>query len=271
MTLHGYEASIDLAIEKGPFKWFEPNGFLRSLHMQNNVLPAHPHLERRIRDHGIRNVTIFTIAPTGSTGTMTGTSTGCEPYFAFTYWRNSRLGMAEIVEDVAAEWLTANGYEVTSENLQYLPKYFISAMELTPEEHIRTQAAWQKWICSSISKTCNAPNNHTVEDIANIIDLGYESGLKGFTYYRDGSRDEQVLSTTSAGLFGGTEERPELAILAKLDTASLKGLISVAEGYGLFPAENGGEGTDTALGKQPTTEELTIMLSGCIGGKCSNE
>jgi ribonucleoside-diphosphate reductase alpha chain len=268
MAIHGYAASIELAKEKGAFKWFEADGFLASEHMKQNILPVAPYLEAGIREYGIRNVTIFTIAPTGSTGTMTGTSTGCEPYFAFTYWRNSRLGMAEIVEDCAADWLKANGYEVTTENLQHLPAAYVSAMELTPEEHILAQAAWQKWVCSSISKTCNAPNEHTVEDIANIIDLAYDTGLKGFTYYRDGSRDEQVLATSSAGLFGGTEERPELARLAQLDTASLKGLISVAEGYGLFPNEAEAE---EGQHRQPTTEELTIMLSGCIGGKCSNE
>lgn len=269
MTLHGYEESINLAAEKGSFKWFDADGFLSSGHMQINVLPRYPHLEGLIRKHGIRNVTIFTIAPTGSTGTMVGTSTGCEPYFAFTYWRNSRLGMTEVVEDAAASWLENNGYEVTAENLKYLPPYFVSAMELTPEEHILAQAAWQNWVCSSISKTCNAPNEHTVEDIANIIDLAYSKNLKGFTYYRDGSRDEQVLSTTSEGLFGGggTEDKPELAELAKLDSVYLKGLLEIAKGYGIFPGQEAQPDNQSG----PSTEELTIMLSGCIGGKCSNE
>lgn len=264
ITYHGYQASIELAKEKGPFKWFDADGFLSSGHMRENVLPAFPELEKKIRKYGIRNVTIFTVAPTGSTGTMMGTSTGIEPYFSFKYWRNSRLGMTEIVEDVAAEWLEKNGYEVTPENLKYLPDYFVSAMELTPEEHIRTQAVWQKWICSSISKTCNAPNSHTPADIANIVELAYDLGLKGFTYYRDGSRDEQVLATTQDGLFALEKEmkaKPELEVLAQLDSASLKGLIGIAQSFGLLPGEDNSP--------KPTTEELTLMISGCVGGKCT--
>ena len=75
-----------------------------------------------------------------------------------------------------------------------LPSYFVTSMELSPEEHVRVQGALQKWIDSSISKTCNAPNSYSVEDTKQLYDLAYELGCKGVTIYRDGSRSEQVLS-----------------------------------------------------------------------------
>jgi ribonucleoside-diphosphate reductase alpha chain len=119
---------------------------------------------------------------------MVGCSTSCEPYYAWSYYRNSRLGMfeenAKIVDD----------FKQAFPDTDELPEYFVTSMDLTPEEHVRVQAALQKWIDSSISKTCNAPNSYTVEDTKKLYDLAYELGCKGVTIYRDGSRSEQVLS-----------------------------------------------------------------------------
>ncbi|MCX7570773.1 adenosylcobalamin-dependent ribonucleoside-diphosphate reductase [Tumebacillus sp. DT12] len=181
-----YLESVELAKENGPFPMFDADLYMQSGFMQM-MEQEKPHVAAAIREHGVRNVTTMTIAPTGTTGTMVGCSTGCEPYYAWSYYRNSRLGMfeenAKIVDDY---------YNVYGEG--ELPEYFVTAMDLTPVDHVRVQAALQKWIDSSISKTCNAPNSYTVEDTKALYDLAYELGCKGVTIYRDGSRSEQVLS-----------------------------------------------------------------------------
>lgn len=185
-----YLESVELAKENGPFPMFDADQFLASGYMQT-MARERPHVTEAIRQYGVRNVTTMTIAPTGTTGTMVGCSTGCEPYYAWSYYRNSRLGMfeenAEIVEKYKASHPTTEGA---------LPAYFVTSMELTPEEHVRVQAALQRWIDSSISKTCNAPNSYSVEDTKQLYNLAYELGCKGVTIYRDGSRSEQVLSLT---------------------------------------------------------------------------
>ncbi|MCL6444348.1 MAG: adenosylcobalamin-dependent ribonucleoside-diphosphate reductase, partial [Alicyclobacillus sp.] len=182
-----YLESVELAKENGPFPAFDADKFLQSGYMQQ-MAKERPHVVAAIREHGVRNVTTMTIAPTGTTGTMVGCSTGCEPYYAWSYFRNSRLGMFEENAAIVQEYFDKHPNEKT------LPPYFRTAMELTPEEHVRVQGALQKWIDSSISKTCNAPNSYTVEDTKRLYDLAYELGCKGVTIYRDGSRSEQVLS-----------------------------------------------------------------------------
>ncbi len=75
-----------------------------------------------------------------------------------------------------------------------LPDYFVNAMELEPEGHVKTQGSFQRWVDSAISKTCNVPNNYTVEQVSKLYQMMYDLGCKGGTIYRDGSRDEQVLN-----------------------------------------------------------------------------
>src|SRR5690606_17762238 len=89
---------------------------------------------------------------------------------------------------VAQDWFDAHPGETQ------LPAYFVNAMELTPEEHVRVQGAIQRWVDSSISKTANVPNNYTVEQTRELYEYMYELGCKGGTIYRDGSRSEQVLN-----------------------------------------------------------------------------
>ncbi len=182
-----YLESVELAKENGPFPKFDADAFLQSGYMKT-MAEERPHVTAAIRQYGVRNVTTMTIAPTGTTGTMVGCSTGCEPYYAWSYFRNSRLGMFEERATIVEEYLTAHA------PVEGLPDYFVTSMDLSPEEHVRVQAALQKWIDSSISKTCNAPNDYTIEDTKKLYDLAYELGCKGVTIYRDGSRSEQVLS-----------------------------------------------------------------------------
>ncbi|MCL4248105.1 MAG: hypothetical protein KJ065_08160 [Anaerolineae bacterium] len=122
-----------------------------------------------------------------TTGTMVNTSTGIEPFFSWVYYRKSRLGLHEEQVSLVKDWYASHPDETE------LPDYFVTAMDLAPEAHVRVQAAIQRWVDSSISKTANLPNNYTVEQTRELYELMYELGCKGGTIYRDGSRDEQVL------------------------------------------------------------------------------
>ncbi|CCQ94440.1 Ribonucleoside-diphosphate reductase NrdZ [[Clostridium] ultunense Esp] len=178
-----YLASTDIAEEKGSFPKFDAEKHLQGKFIQQ----LDEDVKEAIRTKGIRNVTLLTQAPTGSTGTMVGTSTGIEPYFAFKYTRQSRLGLDEQYVPIAQKWMEEHPG-------QPLPDYFVTAMDLSAEDHIRVQAAIQKWVDSSISKTANAPHDFTVEETKKLYELAFDLGCKGVTIYRDGSRDVQVLS-----------------------------------------------------------------------------
>lgn len=184
IAVTAYETSIELAREKGPFPKFDAEKYLQSGFMKQ--MPEY--IRDLVRRYGIRNVTILTQAPTGSVGTMVGTSTGIEPFFSWTYFRKSRIGVHQEKIKIAQDWLDKHPGEE-------LPAYFATAMDLTPEEHVRVQAAVQKWTDSAISKTVNAPADYTVEQTKQLYTLMFDLGCKGGTIYRDGSRDEQVLAT----------------------------------------------------------------------------
>jgi len=175
-----YKASSDIAAEKGSFPMFEADKFLESGFCRN--LPEE--LKQQIREKGMRNVTLTTQAPTGTVGTMLGTSTGIEPYYAFEFYRQSRLGFHKVKIPLAENYISEDGL---------LPDYFVTAMEMSPSDHIRVQAAVQKWTDSSISKTANAPENFTVEETKQLYEEAYRLGCKGVTIYRDNSRSEQIL------------------------------------------------------------------------------
>ncbi|WP_274363634.1 adenosylcobalamin-dependent ribonucleoside-diphosphate reductase [Paenibacillus thermotolerans] len=182
-----YLSSAEIAAEKGSFKHYDYEKFMQSGFMKN-IVSVYPEVGAAIKKNGMRNVTVITQAPTGSTGTMVGTSTGIEPYFAFEYYRQSRLGFDKQLVPIAQEWKDAHPGEE-------LPEWFITAMDLSAEDHIRAQAAIQRWVDSSISKTANCPADFTVEETKRLYELAFELGCKGVTIYRDGSRDVQVLST----------------------------------------------------------------------------
>jgi len=187
MAREAYLASTEIAAEKGSFPAFEADPYLQSGFMKNMV-ETYPEVGEAVAKRGMRNVTVLTQAPTGSTGTMVGTSTGIEPYFAFEFYRQSRLGFDKQFVPIAQEWQDAHPGET-------LPEWFVTAMDLSAKDHIRTQAAIQRWVDSSISKTANCPSDFTVEETAELYELAFELGCKGVTIYRDGSRDVQVLST----------------------------------------------------------------------------
>jgi len=184
IAVTAYETSVALAQEKGAFSQFNAEKFLQSGFMK--LMPEY--IRNLVKQHGVRNVTIMTQAPTGTVGTMVGTSTGIEPFYSWTYFRKARLGVHEEKIKIAQDWLDAHPG-------QALPEYFVNAMNLTPEEHVRVQAAVQRWTDAAISKTVNAPANYTVDQTKKLYELMYDLGCKGGTIYRDSSRSEQILAT----------------------------------------------------------------------------
>lgn len=201
IAYHQYKTSIEIAGEKGAFPAFDYEKHIESGFMKR-LLTEFPDLKESLKENGIRNVTLNTQAPTGSTGTYIdnipmmrkefgGTTTGIEPYFSWEYWRAGRLGVNKQTADIAREYMEEHGIK----DIKDLPDFFVTAMDLAPEDHVRVQAAVQTWTDSSISKTANCPSDYTVEQVDELYRLSYALGLKGTTIYRDGSRDAQVLST----------------------------------------------------------------------------
>ncbi|CAM3804340.1 vitamin B12-dependent ribonucleotide reductase [Mesobacillus zeae] len=192
-----YRASVELAKEKGSFPFLdgetgEETNSLRNAFIHTGFMQKMPEdIRESILKHGIRNSHLLTVAPTGSTGTMVGVSTGLEPYFSFSYFRSGRLGkFIEVKADIVQEYLDSHP-EADAENL---PHWFVTAMELAPEAHADVQCVIQRWIDSSISKTVNAPKGYSVEQVEKVYERLYKGGAKGGTVYVDGSRDTQVLT-----------------------------------------------------------------------------
>ena len=179
---NAYDVSADIAKEKGAFPKFNKQKYLQGWHVQK--LPKAT--RDKIAKYGIRNAVLLTIAPTGTTSLISGVSSGVEPVYEFEFIRRDRLGEHKMYHPLYDQWKKDHPNEER-------PSYFVSANDLTPEEHVIVQAIAQEYIDSSISKTVNAPNGHTVDDVKNLYMLAYDNGLKGVTYMRDGSR-EGVLS-----------------------------------------------------------------------------
>ncbi|MCS0672411.1 vitamin B12-dependent ribonucleotide reductase [Cytobacillus firmus] len=192
-----YRASVELAEEKGSFPFLtgenaEETNRLRKAFTETGFMQKMPEdIRESILQSGIRNSHLLTVAPTGSTGTMVGVSTGLEPYFSFSYFRSGRLGkFIEVKADIVQEYLDRN----PDADPNNLPEWFVAAMDLAPEAHADVQCVIQRWIDSSISKTVNAPKGYSVEQVEQVYERLYRGGAKGGTVYVDGSRDSQVLT-----------------------------------------------------------------------------
>src|ERR1700761_7896190 len=189
-----YRGSAELAKEKGAVPLFDAHEFLKRPHIM--ALPED--IRVQIAAHGIRNGLLTSIAPTGTISLFAGNvSSGIEPVFAYTYTRKilkpdgSRI--EEAVEDFAAQKFRATfGDDVA------LPDYFVSAQDLTPDDHLAVQAAAQKYIDSSISKTINVPADISFDAFKDVYLKAYESGCKGCTTYRPSAARGSVLEVAPA-------------------------------------------------------------------------
>ncbi|MEY8827401.1 adenosylcobalamin-dependent ribonucleoside-diphosphate reductase [Sedimentitalea sp. XS_ASV28] len=184
-----YLASVDLAKEKGAFPLFDAEKYLASgtmQHMDEDVREA-------IRAHGIRNALLTSIAPTGTISLYAGNvSSGIEPVFAYAYKRkvlqkDGSRTEEEVVDYAVQMWRDTFG-DVA------LPDYFVNAQTLSPADHVRMQAAAQKWVDSSISKTINCPEDISFDAFKDVYMQAWDSGCKGCTTYRPNEVTGSVLS-----------------------------------------------------------------------------
>ncbi len=195
-----YLASVQLAREKGAFPLFDAEGFLASgtmARMDGDVRGA-------IRQHGIRNALLTSIAPTGTISLYAGNvSSGIEPIFAHSYTRkvlqkDGSRTEEEVVDYAVAQWRALFGDAP-------LPAHFVDAQNLAPADHVRMQAAAQEWVDSSISKTINLPAGISFSDFKDVYLQAYELGCKGCTTYRPNAVTGSVLSVaeTAPAAAGG--------------------------------------------------------------------
>lgn len=178
-----YRASVEVAKEKGAFPKFDKKLFPKGLFIQR--LPED--VQAAIKEFGIRNSVILMQAPTGSTSLMANTTSGIEPVFEFEFTRRDRLGTHTIRHYLYDEWYDKHKDDIESGKV-IRPEWFVSANDLSPEDHVTVQGTIQKYVDASISKTVNAPETHTIEDVKRLYTLAYDLGCKGIAYMREGSR-----------------------------------------------------------------------------------
>ena len=188
-----YLASVQLAKEKGAFPLFEAGPYLASGAMQG----MDEDVRAEIATHGIRNALLTSIAPTGTISLYAGNvSSGIEPVFAYAYTRkvlqkDGSRREEEVVDYAVQMWRDKFGDAD-------LPDYFVNAQTLAPKDHVKMQAAAQKWVDSSISKTINCPEDISFEAFKEVYSAAYESGCKGCTTYRPNAVTGSVLSVSES-------------------------------------------------------------------------
>ncbi len=186
-----YLASVDLAREKGPFPLFDADKYLAS----GNMMQMDDDVRDAIREHGIRNALLTSIAPTGTISLYAGNvSSGIEPVFAYAYTRKvlQRDGSRteeEVVDYAVQMWREKFGDAP-------LPDYFVNAQTLPPTDHVKMQAAAQRWVDSSISKTINVPADIDFEAFKDVYMQAWDTGCKGCTTYRPNAVTGSVLSVS---------------------------------------------------------------------------
>lgn len=232
MEFIDYEAkrrSMELAELKGSFPNFAESIYAKGELQRESLHCDWDSLIAEIQEKGIRNATVTTIAPTGTISMIADTSSGIEPQFSLVYVKNvmdgekllyvnkwfeaalEEWGMLtqELLEEVSQSGSIAHITEIPDE----LAGIFQTAHDISPQWHIRMQAAFQKYTDNAVSKTINFSNAATLNDIRQAYELAYQLGCKGLTVYRDGSRDNQVLSagTTSSNVAVASPENKKVA------------------------------------------------------------
>ncbi|AXI44432.1 adenosylcobalamin-dependent ribonucleoside-diphosphate reductase [Sulfitobacter sp. SK011] len=188
-----YLASVELAKEKGAFPLFDADAFLESgtmKQMDDDVCKA-------IRKHGIRNALLTSIAPTGTISLYAGNvSSGIEPVFAYAYTRKVLQKDGSRTEEEVVDYAVKMWRDLKGDTP--LPDYFVNAQTLAPLDHVKMQAAAQKWVDSSISKTINCPEDISFDSFKDVYMAAWDQGCKGCTTYRPNDVTGSVLSVSEA-------------------------------------------------------------------------
>ena len=188
-----YLASAHLAAEKGTFPLFDVNAYLES----GSLREMDEDVRAAIAEHGVRNALLTSIAPTGTISLYAGNvSSGIEPVFAYAYRRKVLQKDGSRTEEEVADYAVQLWRERFGD--AELPGHFVNAQTLSPMEHVRMQAAAQKWVDSSISKTINCPADIAFEDFKEVYMAAWDSGCKGCTTYRPNEVTGSVLSVEEA-------------------------------------------------------------------------
>lgn len=204
-----WTASMELGAEKGVFPELEANKDAYADFIYDEIGIS------RDLPLTLRNYEVTTIAPTGTISLVAETSSGIEPNFSWAYVRQDTIGTRTYVHPLAAETLGMEvdmndeesvkaAAQLVVNNQDKLPDYFISAMDITAKQHVQVLAAAQRHVDNSVSKTCNGATNDTVESVDELYRLGRDLGCKAVSYYRDGSREGQVLTSMKSD-----EKKPE--------------------------------------------------------------
>ncbi len=215
INYHSKVESIELAQERGPFPLFKKSSFAKGiLPISGPEDKKHTHfdwdkLAKTIMEKGLRNAYTTVIAPTGSISMIGGTSSGIEPVFSLVFEKHVKVGSFYYIDPVFEKVMKAEGLYDDSlirdvsehggrvQDINYIPPrikdIFVTAMDISPEDHVKALATFQKWVDSSISKTINFPADASVEDMRKAYLLAYDLGCKDITVYRDQSIKGQVL------------------------------------------------------------------------------
>ncbi|MFY0596637.1 MAG: adenosylcobalamin-dependent ribonucleoside-diphosphate reductase [Cognatishimia sp.] len=188
-----YKASVDLAKEKGAFPLFDADKYVDG----GMVQYLDEDLKAEIREHGIRNALLTSIAPTGTISLYAGNvSSGIEPVFAYAYTRKVLQKDGSRTEEEVVDYAVKLWREKFGD--KELPDYFVNAQTLAPLDHVRMQAAAQKWIDSSISKTINCPEDISFDAFKDVYMEAWDTGCKGCTTYRPNDITGSVLTVSES-------------------------------------------------------------------------
>ena len=175
-----YQASVELAIEKGAFPQFDSMPYGKASFIRK--LPAQ--LRMDIKKYGVRNCTLMALAPTGTISLLADYTSAIEPLFAKAMKRNDRVSSRVYIHPRYKEFI---------ESKEEIPEWFVDSFDLEPKDHFEMQVACQRYCDASVSKTINLPSDTKEEDLSALL-LEYIYDLKGVTVYRDGSKTGQILN-----------------------------------------------------------------------------
>ena len=188
-----YMGSALLAKEKGAFPLFDKDKYLAS----GSLVDMDQDVKDAIAEHGIRNALLTSIAPTGTISLYAGNvSSGIEPVFAYAYTRKVLQKDGSRTEEEVVDYAVKMYRDKFGADAE-LPEHFVNAQTLAPLDHVRMQAAAQKWVDSSISKTINCPEDISFDDFKEVYMEAWDSGCKGCTTYRPNDVTGSVLSVSS--------------------------------------------------------------------------